>query len=604
MSTVPLIPDSAPFTAEQRAWLNGFFAGLFSRGPSAGGNVLASASAPALTPLTILFGSQTGTAESLAKRAAKEAGRRNFAATVLDMAQTDFAKLQGEKNVLVIVSTYGEGEPPDSAKALHVALGTAITADASAAPLLSNLRYSVCALGDTNYAQFCQCGKDFDARLEKLGATCVSPRVHCDVEYEEKFTMWLNTALSALAQEGKSSEFRVSSSVSASDQTQLGASNAEPETPAGYSRQNPFPALLLTSRNLNTDGSAKQVHHVEFDLTGSGLAYEAGDALGVFAHNCPEHVADVLAALGCDGEEAVTTADGGTTSLRRALTEIYDLGKPTPELLEKVGVGFQAIPASSSASNPASVSNPPFHHVIDVLLAAPGVKLTPSEFVGVLKKLQPRLYSISSSPKAHAGQVHLTVGAVRYDFAGRLRKGLCSTFLADRAQTGATCVGVYVHSNKAFRLPANGDTPMIMVGPGTGIAPFRGFLHERRSTGANGKNWLFFGDQRAATDFLYREELADLMREGVLTRLDTAFSRDQKEKIYVQHRMMENAAELYAWLEAGAHFYVCGDASRMAKDVDRALHKLVETAGSKTPEQAAAYVQQLKAAKRYARDVY
>jgi len=312
----------------------------------------------------------------------------------------------------------------------------------------------------------------------------------------------------------------------------------------------------------------------------------------------------VRAALGCDGEEAVTTADGGTTSLRRALTEIYDLGKPTPELLEKVGVGFQAIPASSSASNPASVSNPPFHHVIDVLLAAPGVKLTPSEFVGVLKKLQPRLYSISSSPKAHAGQVHLTVGAVRYDFAGRLRKGLCSTFLADRAQTGATCVGVYVHSNKAFRLPANGDTPMIMVGPGTGIAPFRGFLHERRSTGANGKNWLFFGDQRAATDFLYREELADLMREGVLTRLDTAFSRDQSEKIYVQQRMMENAAELYAWLEAGAHFYVCGDASRMAKDVDRALHKLVETAGSKTPEQAAAYVQQLKAAKRYARDVY
>jgi sulfite reductase (NADPH) flavoprotein alpha-component len=309
-------------------------------------------------------------------------------------------------------------------------------------------------------------------------------------------------------------------------------------------------------------------------------------------------VQDVLTALGWDGEEAVPAPDGSSIPLRRALTEFYDLGKPTAELVAAV----EAVSAGVGR-----VSDPPHpqpHHVVDVLLAAPGVKLAPTDFVRALKKLQPRLYSISSSPKAHAGQVHLTVGALRYEKDGRARKGVCSTFLADRAQPGTTRIGVYIHSNKAFRPPANGDTPVIMVGPGTGIAPFRGFLHERRATGAKGKNWLFFGDQRAATDFLYQDELSALMKEGALTRLDTAFSRDQTEKIYVQQRMIENAAELYAWLEAGAHFYVCGDASRMAKDVDAALHRVVELAGKKSAEEAANYVQALKTAKRYQRDVY
>ncbi len=585
MSTVPFIPESAPFTAEQRAWLNGFFAGMFSRTPgvAVAGGVAAK---PALIPLMILFGSQTGTAESLAKRAAKEAGKRNFAATVLDMAQTDVAKLKGEKNVLVIVSTYGEGEPPDSAKALHTALGAADAA------LLSGLHYSVCALGDTNYTQFCQCGKDFDARFEKAGATRVSPRVDCDVDYEEPFLKWLDGSLSTLSS--------LSGTASSSPSTAAPAeAPVEAETESTFSKKNPFPALLLTSRNLNGPGSAKQVHHVEFDLSSSGLQYEAGDALGVFAHNCPELVQDVLTALGCDGEEAVPMPDGATTSLRHALTEWYDLGKPTPELLAACSA---AVPVSASSQGAAAATAP--HHVIDALHLAPGFKIAPTDFVRLLKRLQPRLYSISSSPKAHLGQVHLTVGAVRYDHAGRARKGVCSTFLADRAEPGTTRIGVFVHSNKAFRPPANGDTPMIMVGPGTGVAPFRAFLHDRHATGAKGKNWLLFGDQRSSSDFLYREELAALMQDGILTRLDTAFSRDQSEKIYVQHRMLESAAELYAWLEAGAHFYVCGDASRMAKDVDVALHRVIETAGGKTPDEAAAYVQSLKAAKRYARDVY
>ncbi|MES2694522.1 MAG: sulfite reductase subunit alpha [Verrucomicrobiota bacterium] len=585
MSTVPFIPDTAPFSTEQRAWLNGFFAGLFSRTP---GSQLAVASTPppaALTPLTVLFGSQTGTCEGLAKRVAKEAGKRNFAATVLDMAACDTARLATEKNLLVIVSTYGDGEPPDSAKALH----TQLSALSSQLPAI---RYSVCALGDTNYTQFCKCGADFDTFLEKAGATRVSPRVDCDLDYEEKFAGWLNAALNALGSEAGGAGSAAAAPAVATALDSHGS-------PSGYSRTNPYPSLLLTSRNLNADGSAKQVHHVEFSLADSGLVYEAGDALGVIPHNCPALVSEILIALGCDGEEAVPAPDGATASLRRALTEIYDLGKPTPDLLAL----FPATVAVSQLAAPNGQLITP-HHVIDVLLSRRDLKPAPLDFIRALKKLQPRLYSISSSPRAHGGQVHLTVGAVRYDLHDRPRKGVCSTFLADRAVPGQSRVGIFVHSNKAFRPPANSDTPMIMVGPGTGIAPFRAFLHERKASGARGKNWLFFGDQRASTDFLYREELTALTAEGLLTRLDTAFSRDQTEKIYVQQRMLEQAAELYAWLEAGAHFYVCGDASRMAKDVDAALHAAIARAGNKTAEQAAAYVQALKTAKRYARDVY
>jgi sulfite reductase (NADPH) flavoprotein alpha-component len=584
MHSVPVIPDSAPFTLEQRAWLNGYFAGLFSRGAVNPAVVAATPSktAEALTPLTILFGSQTGTSEGLAKRAAKEAGKQGFAATSLDMAQTDAARLAAEKNVLVIVSTYGDGEPPDSAKSLHAALS------AGAVPSLASVRYAVCALGDTNYTQFCKCGQDFDALLEKHGATRVAARVDCDLDYEAKFSAWLGSALAAL----RSSPTDGAAPAKVADVTMAPTAPAATDADAKYSKKNPFPALVLTSRNLNAPGSAKQVQHVEFDLGDSGLTYEAGDALAVIPQNCPALVADVLGALGCDGEEAVPAPDGSTTSLRHALTELYDLGKPSSELLTHYGVGN---------SGGVAVALP---HVIDALLARVDVKLSPAAFVKALRKLQPRLYSISSSPKAHAGQVHLTVGAVRYDAQGRARKGVCSTFLADRVVAGESRVGVFVHSNRAFRPPANGDTPMIMVGPGTGIAPFRAFLHERRALGAKGKNWLFFGDQRAATDFLYRDELAGLMEAGTLTRLDTAFSRDQADKIYVQQRMLEHAAELYAWLEAGAHFYVCGDASRMAKDVDAALHLIVERAGGKTADQASTYVQALKAAKRYARDVY
>jgi sulfite reductase (NADPH) flavoprotein alpha-component len=567
--SAPVIPDTAPFTPEQRAWLNGFLAGLFSEQIVNRKSEIVN-SAASLTPLTILYATQTGTAESLAKKAAKLAGSRGFAPAILDVATVSADSLQSHSNLLLITSTYGDGEPPDSAKALHAALA------ADSAPALASVRYSVCALGDTNYTLFCQAGKDFDAYLEKRGAKRVHPRADCDTDYDASFDTWLQSALSA---------FGVGSSLATTAPALAATPTSEP---LAHSKTNPFPAPVLTVRPLNAPGSAKEVNHVEFDLSAAGpsLAYEAGDALGVIPQNCPQLVAEILTALGADGEEAVSTP-AGELPLRRALTEHFDLGKPPAPLLEALGL---------------SATTPPPHDLLDALRAAP-TKPIVTKLVTFCKKLQPRLYSISSSPKAHPGQVHLTVGAVRYELGGRARKGACSTFLAERALPLGK-VGVFVHSNKAFRPPADPALPMIMVGPGTGIAPFRAFLQERAATHAPGKNWLFFGDQKAATDFLYADELHALRASGVLTRLDLAFSRDQPEKIYVQHRMLEHAAELFAWLEQGAHFYVCGDASRMAKDVDAALHQIIERAGSRSPSEAAAYVQSLKAAKRYQRDVY
>jgi sulfite reductase (NADPH) flavoprotein alpha-component len=584
MQIVPVIPETAPFTPEQRAWLNGFVAGLFSRGQVDPAARAATPAKEALKPLTILFGSQTGTAERLAKLAAKEAGKHGFAAIVMDMVKFSPAKLAQEKNVLIITSTYGDGDPPDNAKTLHAAL------HAPDAPRLTGLRFSVCGLGDTNYIQFCQCGKNFDAQLEKLGGTRASARMDCDLDYEGKFGTWLNAALTALGTTSPAAEVVEPGPPGSTSP----ATTIPVETTSGHSRKNPFQAPLLCSRVLNATGSAKEVRHVEFSLEGSGLVYETGDALGVFPQNCPELVAELLTALGCDGEEAVPVPNGSTTSLRHALTAHYDLGKPSPELVSRF-----AAPTSGGGAATAMV----VLHIIDVVLARPETRLAPVDFVRLLRPLQPRLYSISSSLRAHPGQVHLTVGAVRYEAHGRARHGVCSTFLADRCATG-TAVPVYVHSNRVFKLPSDPATPIIMVGPGTGIAPFRAFLQERRATGAKGKNWLFFGDQRETTDFLYRDEFLAWQRDGHLVRLDLAWSRDQTEKIYVQHRMIEQAAELYSWLEVGAYFYVCGDASRMAKDVDAALQKIVERAGGKSPAQAADYVQSLQAAKRYARDVY
>jgi sulfite reductase (NADPH) flavoprotein alpha-component len=586
---IPVLPESAPFTPEQRAYLNGFFAGLFSRTAA-----VVATPAPAarpLAPLTILFGTQTGNAETLAKRIAKEAGKRGFAPTTHDLAKYPLPQLASERSLLVITSTYGDGEPPDNAKAFWETLA------GDGAPKLPNLRFSVCALGDTNYPKFCAFGKALDARLETLGAKRVHARVDCDVDYEAAFSAWLGAALGALGSDA-------GNAIPASAAPVVAAAT-EPEAAARYDKKNPFPARLLTNRRLNAPGSGKDVRHFEIALHGSGFSYEVGDALAVVPQNDPALVAELLTALGAAGEESVSGRSGDAVPLREALTSHYEITRIPKPLLEAFAARTGDDELKRVTSPTANGELTKFlwgREIIDLLLAHPAVKLAPAEFIGFLKKLQPRLYSISSSPKAHPGEVHLTVGVVRYESLGRARAGVCSTFLADRV-TAETPVPVFVHTNKAFRPPAPA-APLIMVGPGTGIAPFRAFLEERRATGAQGKNWLFFGDQKSSTDFLYREELEAFHRDGLLTRLDLAWSRDQAEKVYVQQRMLENAAELFAWLEAGAGFYVCGDASRMAKDVDAALHQVIERAGGKTPEQAIDYVQALKAAKRYQRDVY
>lgn len=602
MRLVPVIPDTAPFTAEQRAYLNGFLAGLFSRAPAGGSGPAPAVGPPALQPLAILVGSQTGNCERLAKRLAKESGSRGFAPTIHELLGYSPTQLAMVSHALIVTSTYGDGDPPDNAKAFWDALA------ADDAPALAKLQFSLCALGDSNYAQFCGFGRALDARLEKLGAVRVFPRVDCDVEFEDPFAKWMAGALAALASASSASLSPAAASQSHERSAFAGASvSAGTVTSPGesgiHSKDHPFPARLKTNRRLSAAGSAKDVRHFEIAL--AGLNYEVGDALGVMPSNDPALVEELLHALALSGDESVPNPAGNSVPLREALTVHYEITRIPKVLLETCAACSNDESLKRAAAPDANGRLTEFLHgreIIDLLLAAPAPRFRAADFVRLLRKLQPRLYSISSSPKAHPDEVHLTVSAVRYTSLGRERRGVCSTFLADRVGAD-TPVPVFVHHNKAFRLPAP-DTPLVMVGPGTGIAPFRAFLEERRVTGARGRNWLFFGDQKCDTDFLYREEIESFQRDGLLSRLDLAWSRDQAEKVYVQRRMREQAATLFAWLEAGAAFYVCGDASRMAKDVDAALHNVIEQAGAKTSEQAAEYVRQLKTQKRYLRDVY
>ena len=570
---IPVIPESAPFTPEQRAWLNGFLAGLFSRGTVA---ATPAQQAAVAIPLSILFGSQTGNAEALAKRAANEARKLGFAPAVHDLATYTADQLPSERRVLVIASTYGDGDPPDNAKPFweRIRNGTA--------PTIADLQYAVLALGDSSYPKFCAFGKAVDERLEAMGGKRAHPRLDCDVDFDTPFASWIVTALQALAGE--------------SPITNHQSPALAPQPPAKFGRSNPFPAPLIANRKLNAPGSSKDTRHLAFSLEGSGLEYEVGDALAVRPCNCPELVGELIAALGCSVNDALNGM-----SVHHALLHDYEITRVPAAIVKAAGerCGNDALRQLSGAELNKFVHG---MDVLDFIRRYPQAKFSAAD-VALLKKLPPRLYSISSSPKAHPGEVHLCVGIVRTEFGGRPRKGVCSTFLADRVPMDAS-VPVFVHHNKNFRPPGDPSTPMIMVGPGTGIAPFRAFLEERRAIGAKGRNWLFFGDQHATTDFLYHDEIDAMLSEGTLARLDTAFSRDQAEKIYVQQRMLEHARELFAWLEEGAHFYVCGDASRMAKDVDRALHQVVESAGGRTAEQAAEYIRQLSASKRYQRDVY
>ena len=590
--TVPFIPDNAPFTPAQRAWLNGFLAGLYVQAPAVNG----AAAQAVKTKLSVLFGSQSGNSESLAKKLAKEAKNQGYDATATPLDKVSPAALAQERCALIITSTWGEGDPPDNAlsfwKALQEQQGATLT----------NLSFSVLALGDTNYEHFCGFGKNVDKRLEELGAKRIFERVDCPVSFEEGASRWQKGVFEAV------------SKLAPSDGQQLNGSKGAlidvsppDEKPAGYSRKNPFQARLLLNRKLTGEGSEKDTRHYEICLKDSGLSYEVGDALGIVPTNSPELVEEILKALSFDGEEEVSSPEGDKMPIRLALLREYQIRVPHREFLNAMAEHDAADQyLKELISGDVRTELDKFlwgREIIDFLNESPDVGFTPTEFVSLLQKLQPRLYSIASSLKAHPEQVHLTVDTVRYETHGRIRKGVCSNFLADRV--GAeTPLPVFMQPSKHFRPPQNGELGMIMVGPGTGIAPFRAFLEERKATGAKGGNWLFFGAQKSSCDFFYKEELEAYQREGVLTRLDTAFSRDQDFKIYVQHRMVENAKELWNWFEQGAHFYVCGDASRMAKDVDKALHEIVKIGGGRSEDDASQYIKKLKSDKRYQRDVY
>jgi sulfite reductase (NADPH) flavoprotein alpha-component len=572
------IPDNAPFTPEQRQWLGEFLGNILSQSPAA-----FQPSGPAV-PVTVLFGSQTGTAEGLAKKLVKTLKKGNFEPNIQDMGTYDRSLLSKEKNLLVITSTYGDGEPPDSALELH----TWLMGDS--APRLEGVNFSVLSLGDSSYPDFCQCGTDFDLRLEALGANRIYPRVDVDVDVDQPYAEWSTGVIAVLA---PTAVFSTSNKVAADEIEET-----------GYSKKNPFPSSVLHNYNLNGPGY-KQTHHIEISLQGAELNYEVGDALGVYPENPAGVVDEIIAALPFKAGD-VPTSTGEEVSLREALIHHYDIGTINKALIEKwqKRSGSPYLRSLVEADDKKEWENFCWgRDLIDLVIDYPADFSDGEDFVSVLKKLQPRLYSIASSPKAHPGEVHLCVGIVRYDSHGRNRGGICSTYLSDRLNANSK-PGVFVHHNSAFRLPSDGNVPIIMVGPGTGIAPFRAFLEERKATGAKGKNWLFFGNPHEKTDFLYRDELVAFQKDGTLSRMDLAWSRDQKDKIYVQNLMLKQGAELWKWLQDGAAFYVCGDASRMAKDVDAALLGIAKEHGKLTEEAAAAYITQLKKDKRYLRDVY
>lgn len=585
-----MFPDHAPFSdairrtiesvitgldATQRAWLSGYLAAA----PAIAGK------APAATvKALILYGTESGNSEKLADRAAKEAKKKGIAATVKNMADivpTDLAK---HKNLLVLVSTWGDGEPPDTATKFYKEFMVS-------EQTLPDLRFSVCALGDTSYEKFCQTGKDIDAKLEALGAQRITPRVDCDVDYEDAFTDWLNATLTAIAPTTTAVVPEVFVAAAA---------------PSAYGLKNPFPAEVLENILLTGKGSAKETIHVELSLADSGLTYEPGDALAVIPTNADDVVADLLKAAQLSGNEEIDTKASGKKSIAEALTHDLDITGLSRSVLTKLNEASPHPQLTALLEESAKEQLKDYHYgreIIDAIHDFAPKGLPAQTLASLLRKLPPRLYSIASSPLAHPDEVHLTVAAVRYHSHGRERKGVASTFLADTAHTGQS-VKVYTHANKNFRLPASGDTPIIMVGPGTGIAPFRAFVEHRAELGHSGKNWLFFGDQRYLFDFLYQLEWQEHLKNGTLTHLDVAFSRDQPEKIYVQQRMREKSRALYDWLQDGAHFYVCGDASRMANDVHEALIAIYQEHGSLTRESAEAELEALKKAKRYQRDVY
>ncbi|MEC1545038.1 assimilatory sulfite reductase (NADPH) flavoprotein subunit [Bacillus halotolerans] len=579
-------------TESQKIWLSGYLSAqsvsvLETSGAPAA--VSAGVTAPAISKeVTVLYGSQTGNAQGLAENAGKQLEERGFQVTVSSMSDFKPNQLKKINNLLIVVSTHGEGEPPDNALSFHEFL------HGRRAPKLDDLRFSVLALGDSSYEFFCQTGKEFDQRLEELGGKRISPRVDCDLDYDEPAAEWLESVCEGLSEaEGGSA---------------APAPAAAPQTgESAYSRTNPFRAEVLENLNLNGRGSNKETRHVELSLEGSGLMYEPGDSLGVYPENDPVLVDLLLQEMNWDPEEIVTlNKQGDVRPLKEALISHYEITVLTKPLLEQAAhlTGSEELRELLAPGNEGKVkAYIEGRDLLDLIRDYGPFSVTAQEFVSILRKMPARLYSIASSLSANPDEVHLTIGAVRYDAHGRERKGVCSILCAERLQPGDT-LPVYVQHNQNFKLPKDPETPIIMVGPGTGVAPFRSFMQEREETGAEGKAWMFFGDQHFVTDFLYQTEWQNWLKDGVLTKMDVAFSRDTEEKVYVQHRMLEQSAELFEWLQEGAAVYICGDEKHMAHDVHNTLLDIIEKEGNMTREKAEVYLADMQQQKRYQRDVY
>jgi len=575
---------------DQRLWLGGYLAGLESRTASIP-VAAAAVTEPARPLVTVLYGSQTGNSERLAKHLADRLAERGIRFTLLDMLQCTKAQLQEAETLLILVSTHGDGDPPERAVPLSELLA------GRKAPRLDRVRYSVLALGDTSYEKFCEAGRQFDARLQALGAERLFPRAECDVDFDAAAEQWMDGVLGKIEQSLGPAPLRIHAEPASDRRISASVSNA-------YTRKNPFSAPVLANQRLTAHGSSKDVRHIELSLEGSNIHYEPGDSLGIVPRNRAEDVDALLERLAFSAQSTVQAEPQTTTTLRQALLERFEIGTITRPFLKRYAeaTGSAELARFAAAADEEFARYARGRQLIDLVAEHSPTGLDPAGFARLLPPLAPRLYSIASSQRAAPDEAHLTVSIVQYESFGRARLGVVSGGLAELTSDDAE-VPVYLHRNPAFRLP-DPHTPIIMIGPGTGVAPFRAFLSERAACGAAGENWLFFGDRSFEWDFLYQSEWLELRKRGLLTRMDVAFSRDQSEKVYVQHRMLERGAEIWSWLEDGAYVYVCGDAQHMAPDVHRALLQLIAAHGARSEDAAAEYLLQLQQERRYQRDVY